>query len=174
MENVRLIDTILQMSFEELGERNDEFKREYNLLSEIEDDSLGQWLRRAKATGEAKDSDQVLLTLMVELHRKIDELSAYIKQEKKDLLVLKNSVMINKIGFNHVGVEKDIFQKDKSYYARVNMAFFPKREVPMFIKAISKNFAQITIIHDKDRRDWNAYLMAKEREEIRRKKRSAL
>ncbi len=174
MEQIRLIDTILQMSFEEVSKRENEFKKEYNLLSEIEDDSMGHWLRRVKASGEAKETDQVLLTLIVELHRKIDELSAFIKQETKEFLKLENKATINKIGFHHIHIENAIFELNMNYYARVNMPFFPKREVPIFIKALSKNLAQIVYIHDKDQKDWNAYLMAKEREQIREKKRKML
>ncbi len=167
MEDVRFVDTLLQMDFEELGSRDDDFKKEYNLLSEIEEDSVGQWLRKAKATGEAKDSDQVLLTLIVELHRKIDDLSAYIKQETKDLLKLQNSVMIDKIGFSHIQTAKKLFEKDKSYYARIEMPIFPTRKVPLFLKALEEDLAEVIMLHDKDQKDWNSYMTAKERAEIR-------
>ena len=170
MEDVRFVDTLLQMDFEELGERDDDFKREYNLLSEIEEDSVGQWLRKSKATGEAKDSDQVLLTLIVELHRKIDDLSAYIKQETKDLLKLQNSISIDKIGFHHIHILQKVLQKDKNYYARVEMPIFPTRKVPLFLRAISEDLVEVVMIHDKDQKDWNSYMTAKERVKIRESK----
>ena len=79
---MRLVPANLDIVFEEVGGRESEFLREFDKLSGNEDDPLGAWMKRAKAKGDTKESDQVILTLLVELHRKFDELNAYIKNEK--------------------------------------------------------------------------------------------
>ena len=84
MESIRYVNAPLSIIFEE--NLNEEFKREFDSLSGSDDDSVGEWLRLAKARGETSESDQVLLTLVLELHRKIDSLSAYIKGEEKKVI----------------------------------------------------------------------------------------
>ena len=86
----RLIEAPLHIYFEEYDETKTEIQREYSLLSESDEDPVGQWLKIAKARGETRDSDDVLLTLVVELHRKVDSLTAYIKKEKENNLKLKS------------------------------------------------------------------------------------
>ena len=77
---MRLVSANLDIVFEEALGRESEFLREFDKLSGNEDDPLGAWIKRAKAKGDTKESDQVILTLLVELHRKFDELNAYLKK----------------------------------------------------------------------------------------------
>ncbi|MEF3191780.1 MAG: hypothetical protein K6347_04410, partial [Campylobacterales bacterium] len=56
-----------------------EHNREYLRLSDLSQDPIGQWLKMAYARGEAQESDRLLLTLLVELHRKVDRLEKLIK-----------------------------------------------------------------------------------------------
>ena len=53
------------------------------------------------------------------------------------------------------------------------MPVFPKREMPVFIKAISSNIGQILLMHDKDLKDWNSYVASRERVMIRELKAKA-
>jgi hypothetical protein len=165
--DVRFVNAPLVVEYEDSSERYDVLKREYDSLSEYEEDSIGQWLKLARAKGDTRDSDQVLLTLMIELHRKIDVLTMLIKEEEKELIKLPNIAKIEAIGYEHFKLEKNILAKDKKYYARVSMPVFPKREIPLFFKAISENIAQIVLIHEKDSKDWSAYVVARERVMIR-------
>jgi hypothetical protein len=171
MSEIRFVVAPLDVSFELLSNENrDLFLKEYNSMSEFEEDSVGQWLKTAKAKGETNESDQVLLTLLVELHKKIDTLTAIVKDEERKLLDLSNRSMISDIGFEHIKLEEELLEEGKDYYMRVAMPVFPKREIPIFIKALDKKVAKILKIHDKDESDWSAYVMARERVMIREAK----
>lgn len=168
MDSIRYINAPLDVVFSKND--NEEYKREYDRLASSDDDSVGEWLRLAKARGETSESDQVLLTLVLELHRKVDEMSAYIKGEKLELLSLVHCGEIEAIGYEHFKFSEEILELDTSYYGRLDMPFFPKREVPIYFKAISKNEAKIELIHERDEKDWNAYVVARERVMIREMK----
>jgi hypothetical protein len=168
--DIRFIDAILDASFELMGEKDTEFTKEYRVLSDFEEDAVGQWLKLAKARGEARDSDEVLMRLLVELHAKIDTLTALVKNETKELLDLKQKSKLNGIGFEYIRIEDEILEKDKEYYCRIEMPVFPKRSMPIFIKALDKNSAKISLMHERDEKDWNSYVTARERVEIRQKK----
>ena len=167
MENIRVVNAPLVIEYEESSDRYKEFKKEYDSLSEYEEDSIGQWLKLAKAKGETRDSDEVLLTLMIELHRKVDELRALIKNEEREFVKLKNIQKLEGIGYEHFKFEKEVLQKDVEYYGRIAMPVFPKREIPLFFKAVSADMAEIVLMHEKDIKDWSAYVVARERVMIR-------
>jgi len=167
MDSIRVVNAPLVIEYEEADARYDEFKKEYDSLSEYEEDSIGQWLKLAKAKGDTRDSDQVLLTLMVELHRKIDELTALVKNEEREFVKLKNLQRIEGIGYEHFKFENDILTIGKEYYGRIAMPVFPKREIPLFFKALNSNIAEVILMHDKDIKDWSAYVVARERVMIR-------
>ena len=76
----RLIDAFVEIEF---SEYKDIYKEEFDKLGAESDDPIGQYIKLAKAKGETKDTDPVLLELLVALHRKVDELTALIKDEKK-------------------------------------------------------------------------------------------
>ena len=167
MDSIRVVNAPLVIEYEEADIRYDDFKKEYDSLSEYEEDSIGQWLKLAKAKGDTRDSDQVLLTLMVELHRKIDELTALVKNEEREFVKLKNLQRIEGIGYEHFKFENDILTIGKEYYGRIAMPVFPKREIPLFFKALNSNIAEVILMHDKDIKDWSAYVVARERVMIR-------
>jgi hypothetical protein len=144
----------------------DLFKKEFDSLSEYDEDPVGQWLKIAKAKGETQDSDAVLLKLVVELHRKIDGLTKLIKNEEEEFLNLEQKLEINAINYEYFKVEQPL-KVGQKYYGRVLLPAFPKRLVPVFFTAIEQNIANIELMHDKDTRDWDAYMAAKERIQIR-------
>ncbi len=170
MNDIRFVVAPLKIHFEKVGEKEEIFSKEYNALSEFEEDPVGQWLKLAKARGETGESDQVLLTLLVELHKKVDRLTDIIKGEEKAHLTLREHTMINNIGFEHIMIEENLFVAGERYYARVEMPVFPKREIPLFLNALSDNVASISNIHEKDERDWATYVTARERVMIREAK----
>jgi hypothetical protein len=53
------------------------------------------------------------------------------------------------------------------YYGRVEMPVHPKRDVGIFFEAQSQTLAKITRIHDRDEKEWGAYMTARERVLIR-------
>lgn len=165
MENIRYVDAPLKISF---TKNNDEkYKKEFDILGLSDEDSVGEWLKLAKARGETGESDQVLLTLLVELHRKIDSLSAYVKGEKMEYLELERTSHVRAIGYGHFQFSEEILEADESYYGRIEMPVFPKREIPLFFKALSSKEVKIFLLHERDEKDWNAYLVARERALIR-------
>ena len=160
MSEIKLFKAPLDMEFESDKDGSERFKREFDSILPGEEDALGAWLKRAKSRGETKESDQVLLTLLIELHRKVDALSDYIKNEHKQYLPLKERASIEEIG-------EEKFIKDEIYYARIAMPIFPKRNLSLYLRAVSENLAKIENMHEEDEADWNAYVTARERVMIR-------
>ncbi len=163
---MRYVNAPLKIDFD-VENSSKEFKHEYDSLSSADDDSIGEWLRLAKARGNTEDSDQVLLTLIVELHRKMDEMNAFMRGEKQEFLALTCSGDIEAISYEHFKLKDEILENKTEYYGRIEMPFFPKRQVPIYFKAISKNEAKIVLLHERDEKDWNAYVVARERVMIR-------
>lgn len=165
--SVRLIPAPINLSFSEAGEELELYEREYHQLSESDDDPISVWLKRAKAKGDTVESDPVLLNLVVELHRKIDNLERLIKDEKPVRLELEKEAMIESIGFRHFKLKEPLLQPSKHYYGRVEMPVHPKRDVGVFFVAESATLARIEKIHERDEKEWAAYLTARERVLIR-------
>ena len=161
---MRLVPANLDIVFEEVGERESEFLREFDKLSGNEDDPLGAWMKRAKAKGDTKESDQVILTLLVEIHRKFDELNAYIKNEKFIKLELAQSSALDGINFENFRIKEAKFKEGVGYYGRIFMPIFPKRDVAIFFEALDEKIARITRINESD---YNGYVTARERAMIR-------
>jgi hypothetical protein len=167
LEDIRLIPAPIEITFSFADKDEESFKREYHSLSESDDDPIGQWLKLAKARGETSETDQVLLNLIVELHRKIDQLEAYIKQEVPKRVELDFKADIDAIGFEHFRLKQGILQKDNIYYGRLLMPVYPKRDVPIYFKALNQNIAKILKMHERDEKEYNAYVTARERVLIR-------
>ena len=163
----RLIPAFIEFQFSEFENK---YKEEFDKLGSESDDPIGQYIKLAKARGETKDTDPVLLELLIALHRKVDELSAYIKKEKKELLKLNTKTEIEKIGFDYFQIKENLLKKGKKYYGRMALAVFPPREVPVIFEAESENLAKIILMHERDIKDYNAFIMARERAIIREMK----
>ena len=164
---MRYINAPLKIEFDIKSSSKEKFKREYDSLSGSDDDSIGEWLRLAKARGNTEESDQVLLALIVELHRKIDNINDFIQGKKQKFLDLAYSADIEAIDYEHFRLKEKKFENKTEYYGRIDMPFFPKRQMPIYFKAISENEAKIVLLHERDEKDWNAYVVARERVMIR-------
>lgn len=165
--SVRLVKAPISLSFSEAYIDEEGYKREFQQLDESDENPISQWLKLAKAKGETADTDPVLLNLIVELHRKIDSLEQFLKNEEPARVSLKNSVEIESIGFEHFKIVSDLFKEGTLYYGRVEMPVHPKRDVAIFFLAESKSLAKITRMHERDEKEWGAYLTARERVLIR-------
>lgn len=164
----RKIPAPLTIVYEPLKkEREETLKREYYSLSQSDDDAIGQWLRVAKAKGDTRDSDTVLLHLVVELHRKVDELTKIVKNETKEYIELEERSDIELIGHGFFQTKLDIFEPNRSYYGRVDLPVFPSRVVPIFFKGLEPNIGKIELMHDRDSKDWDGYITSRERAIIR-------
>jgi hypothetical protein len=168
--STRLVSAPIAISFDNLKLNKEEFEREYHKLSESDDDPIGQWLKMAKARGETADSDPVLLKLMVELHRKIDNLERLVKNEKPKRIELSKHVIIESIGFENFKLKSKVLEIGELYYGRIEMPVHPKRDVGIFFRAEDNDLAKIVKMHDRDIKEWSAYVVARERVMIREMK----
>lgn len=147
---------------------NDEaHEREYHTLSEADDDAIGQWLKLAKARGETGESDPIALKLLVELHRKVDNLERLIKNETPSRIGLSSQGQIESIGFGYFKLETDDLDAQTRYYGRITMPTYPQREIGVFFRAVDSSLAKVEKIHDRDEKEWGAYVTARERVMIR-------
>jgi hypothetical protein len=163
--NIRLIETSVNIELS-LCDNEEYFKEEYNKLIESDEDPVGHWLKQAKAKGET-DTNEVLLTLIVELHRKIDNLTKTVKNEELIRLKLKHSIDIISIGYEHFKLKESILEVNKKYYGRINLPVFPQRQIPIFFISKDKDLAEVVLINDRDIKDWDMYVASREREIIR-------
>ena len=165
--DVLLINYPISIVFSEAITENELFEREYHRLSESEDNAINQWLKLAKARGDTSDTDPVLLNLVVELHNKIDALEMFLKNEEPVRISLTTEAHIDYICFEYFNLSEELLDTDSEYYGRIDMPVHPKRDVGVFFKAQSPTLAKITRIHDRDEKEWGAYMTARERVLIR-------
>lgn len=170
MEEVRLVKAFLKITFEPSDIENQEFNKEYYSLIQLNDDPLRAWLKSSKVRKEADETNQILLTLLVEMNRKIDELTHFIKNPTPIHVPLKYQENVQAIGHGYFQFENDVLEEGQTYYGRIDMPTFPKREMPLFFEAISKDTAKIILMHEDDEKDWSAYMVACERVVIRQMK----
>lgn len=166
----RLVPAPISICFSEAELEAEAYEREYQQLSESDDDPISQWLKLAKARGETSESDPVLLNLMVELHRKIDALEMFLKDEMPRRISLVNEAYIDSIGFEHFKLEEEMLEVGREYYGRIAMPVHPKRDVGVFFQAETSSLAKFVRIHDRDEKEWASYLTARERILIREAK----
>lgn len=170
MNDLRLIPAPISISFSQSRLEDEYYEREYQALSGADDDPIGQWLKLAKSKGDTQETDKVLLQLMVEMHRKIDHLEKLIQNEVPQRLSLTSESMIESIGFDIFKLEEDMFETGQTYYGRLSMPVYPKRDVAVFFEALSSRQGKIKRIHERDQIEWNAYVTARERIMIREMK----
>jgi len=170
MENIRFVTTFLKIAYEQSSLENTKFIQEYYALLQLNDDPLGLWLKSAKIRKESEQSDQVLLRLLIELHRKIDKLTHLVTSDEPLYIPLALQGNINAIGHGYIKFESDVLKASETYYARIDMPTFPRRQMPLFFEAISESIGKIVMMHEDDEQDWSAYMVACERVMIRQMK----
>lgn len=170
MNNIYFIDTILSSNYENITIDNDKlFKDDFHSLSEYNEDYIGEWVRLARAKREVDEGDELVLKLLVELHKKIDKLEASIKNKEKKSLILKGCCNVTSIHYEYIKVDIALTIEQK-YYFKVIMPVFPKREIPMFLEAINEDTLKISLMHNKDTNDWDSYVASRQRANIREQK----
>ena len=167
MSTPRLVKAPISICFSEAELNKELYEREYQQLSESDEDPISQWLKLAKAKGDTRETDPILLELVVELHRKIDSLEMFLKDEVPKRVSLVCTSAVESIGFEHFNLENDALEEGKVYYGRIEMPIYPKHDVGVFFEAVSPTLAKITKMHDRDEKEWNAYMTARERVLIR-------
>jgi hypothetical protein len=168
IENIRLINAPIDLVYSEVNDENyEKFKREYDKLSESDDDPVGHWLKKAHATGDSQGVNEIVVTLLAELHRKVDNIEQLILDKPKDRIKLESKNDIDSVGYEYFRIKQPVLEIDKIYYTRINMPTFPQREIPMFIKAVKADLVYIDKIHERDIKDWDSYVASRERAMIR-------
>lgn len=167
--DIKLIPADIELDYQEDFGGTD-FQNDFDSHSEVDDDPVGHWLRIAKARGETINTDSVLVTLLVELHRKIDELTDKIDGVKPPKIHLEHEGIIASIHFDYFRLKAPGFQKGKRYYGRAKMPSFPKRDITLFFEAINETDGKIIQVHDRDEKAWSTYVAARERVMIRKLK----
>ena len=74
------------------------------------------------------------------------------------------------IGHGYLEFDGDVLKPNESYYARIDMPTFPRRQMPIFFEAISESVGKIVMMHEDDEHDWSTYMVACERVMIRQMK----
>ena len=168
---MRIINVPLQITFSKVGDEAT-FKAEFDRLSENNDDPISAWIRNIRSRGRVVDENEPILQLLIELHRKIDALSAQINNESKNYLVLDFSTTLEAIGHNLLIFGKDFYglEVGEKYYARLDIAVFPVRKIPLFFIAKDSKTADICLMHSRDEVDFDNYIAARERSIIREQK----
>ena len=134
--------------------------------------NIDEWLSIEMVRGEGENSDPLTIKLLVELYKKVEELSNIIKNQHTPPKPLKFRLDTSKIGYEGFEFDKDCLEIGTSYFARVNLPLFIKREVMVYFKAITPNCAKILKISRGNEREWNAFVAESERLEIRKVKNS--
>ncbi|WP_353661365.1 hypothetical protein [Hydrogenimonas sp. SS33] len=168
--HIRLVPAPLEIDFSPAEAAKEAFEREYQSLNETDEDPIGQWLKIAKARGETKETDPVLLHLMVELHRKVDQLTQIVKNEAPERLDLERHAAVEGVGFEHIRLAEPLLEPERLYYGRIAMPVFPRRDVGFWFRAVDRQLAKIVRMHERDEKEWNQYVTARERVMIREMK----
>ena len=119
MSMPRLVQAPISICFSDASLDKEIYEREYQQLSESDEDPISKWLKLAKAKGDTRETDPILL------------------------------------------------EKATIYYGRIEMPIYPKHDVGVFFQAQSSTLAKIIKMHDRDEKEWNAYMTARERILIR-------
>lgn len=134
--------------------------------------NIDEWLSHEKVRGESENSDPLTLKLLVELYKKVNELSSIIKNQHTPPKPLKFNFTTSKIGYEGFEFDNECLEVGVTYYARVNLPLFIRREVLMYFKAVTPKCAKILKISRGNEREWNAFVAESERLEIRKAKNS--
>lgn len=170
MSNILLVQAPINITYSEVETHFEDYEREFNQMSESDDDPIGQWLKTSKARGDTSESDPIVLSLLVELHRKIDRLEQVLTNSIVERNFLTHNALIESIGFEHFKLKDHELEVGKNYYGRIEMPIHPKREIALFFEAVEGTLAKITRINERDEREWGAYVTARERVMIRQLK----
>ncbi|MDR2906294.1 MAG: hypothetical protein LBU73_10130 [Helicobacteraceae bacterium] len=167
INEMRWIEAPITIEFSAESLAPEDFKREFATLAESDDDPLSEWVKLARARGETKESDAVMLAMVIDLHRKIDELTRIVKGETKPRLALTHAAPISGLNFTHFRLESPLFAAGQTYYGRISLPVFPMRDVGLFFEAASECVAKKTLMHDRDEKAWDNYVASRERVMIR-------
>lgn len=165
---MKFVRVAVNIVFEEATDRKDEFEREFESFSATDSNPVDDFIQKMKAKEGKAAPDMITITLLSELHKKIDELTKIIKGEKRSLLTLANARVLDFAWFDTIKL--DGLKPGLIYYARVDMPLFRPRVIPFFFEAIDEEIGKITTMWPDDKADFDSYLASKDREELARER----
>ena len=98
----------------------------------------------------------------------------FLKDEIPTRISLTSSAKIDSIGFEYFKLDNALFEIGEVYYGRIEMPVYPKRDVGVFFTAVDEKLAKFIKMHDRDEKEWCAYMTARERVLIREAKEDKL
>lgn len=172
MEHIRFVDASIFFDCMVDLDESGAFQQEYYGLSMVNNDPIGQWLKSSRMRKEVNDSDQVLLTLLVDLHRKVDLLTRIVQEKGSDLyLPLEEHLRIDGVAHDgYIRVPEAHFEVGARYYARIELPMFPKRVSAFYFEALTSTHGKIVLMHEEDVTEWDVYVATCERAMIRQMK----
>lgn len=170
MSNIRLVTATIDLVYEEVSADAERFEREFNEISEAEENSITQGIKHIKSRGELDETNLLILNVLAELYRKMDKIEYMLIHGNSKRLPLSSSAAIESIGLDHFKVSSDVLESGKHYYGRLEIATFPRREIAFYFEAVEPSLAKIENIHVRDKEAWGYYMVACERIMIRQMK----
>lgn len=167
MENIRLVPADLEIAFDLKISDEQAYASEYTRLSENDDDAIGQWLRVSKARGDVRETDPVVLHLMVELYRKMERLENILMNNLPEYVPMKFHGRIESVGFEHFKLSEPMMIEGEQYYGRFELPVHPKRVSAFYFEALDSSTAKIVRRYMRDEDSWAGYVRARERIMIR-------
>ena len=169
--NHKLIQVDLQIEYIAITENNKkQLQQEFDSLGEHNQDPIGSYIKLAKARGETRENDDLLLSLIIELHRKIDNLENILLKKEDTRLPLNYSSPVLALGHTHLQITNLDIMPQSKFYGRIKIPVFPPREIPLYFSSTKGNIGKIDFMHNKDSIDYDMYITARERSLIRQMK----
>jgi hypothetical protein len=165
---MKLVRTAASIAFEEVGNRKDEFEREFESFSSTDSNPVDDFIQKMKAKEGKNAPDDMTILLLAELHKKVDDLTRAIKGETKTYLPLTNERTLDFAWFDTVQLQG--LKSGVLYYARISMPLFRTRVIPFFFEATDEEYGTITKMWPNDKADFDGYLASKDREEVARER----
>lgn len=169
MSSIRLVPATIDLEYEEISTDVERFEREFNEISESEENLITQGIKHAK-TREMDETNVLMLNILSELYKKMDKIEHMLIHGSLKRLPLASVGFIESIGQEHFKLNTDALEVGKHYYGRVEIATFPKREIAFYFEAVEPSLAHIEKIHVRDKEAWGYYMVACERMMIRQMK----
>jgi hypothetical protein len=170
MNNVRFVPAALDLAYEEVDQNVEKFEREFNVISESEENSITQGIKHVKMRGETDETNLLMLNILSELYRKMDKIEQLLVHGNPKRLALACEGYIESIGLEHFKLTENILEPGKHYYGRLELTTFPKREIAFYFEGVEPSVAKIEKIHVRDKEAWGYFMTACERIMIRQLK----
>jgi len=165
---MKFVRVAANIAFEEVGERANEFEREFELFSSTDTNPVDDYIQKLKAKEGKNAPDDMLIFLVAELHKKVDELTKIVKGSTTVYIPLAFEGQVDFAWYDTLKI--DGLRGGAEYYARIELPLFRTRQIPLFFCAGEDGICKITKMWPTDKADFEGYLASKDREEVARER----